>query len=985
MACRIEVGIKPDFFDSPGDAILRRMHKDVGIKAASAARILDVYTIDDDLPPLELEKLGKELFCDAINQSYSVNRPLFTQKEFSVAILVGFRPGVKDNVGGTAKDAIEELLGRKLSGAVYTSKHYLISGKVSRMEAERIASGLLANGLIQKFEVKMSAEFGAGGFGNYVPKVAGTGGGLIKEIDLNVPDKRLVEISKSRLLALSLEEMRCIRDYFTAPEIVSGRKREGVCASPTDVELEALAQTWSEHCKHKIFNAKISFKQGGKRKIVDSVFKTYIRAATLKLAKKKQWLLSVFKDNAGIFEFVPGWNVAMKVETHNSPSALDPYGGALTGILGVNRDVLGSGMGAKPILNTDVFCFAAPDYSGEIPPRLFHPRRVLEGVRAGVAMGGNASGIPTVNGALVFDSRYLGKPLVYCGTGGIMPAEIGGRKTHEKAAKQSDRIFMVGGRIGKDGIHGATFSSLELNENSPVSAVQLGDPYTQKKMIDFLLEARDLGLYNAITDDGAGGLSSSVGEMAEASGGCMLHLDRAPLKYAGLDPWEILVSESQERMTVAVPPGKAGEFVMLARLRDVEVSDLGEFCSSGFFHVKYGAKTVAYLEMEFLHKGVPQLELDAELKQPKLSEPKLPEPLELNTDLLALLSRPNVCSKEYVIRQYDHEVQGGSVVKPLCGKKSDGPSDAGVIAPLFGRKEGLVVSNGICPKYSELDAYQMAANAADEAVRNYVATGGSLERLAVLDNFCWCDPIYSSENTDGRHRLAQLVLANQGLYDACIAYGMPLISGKDSMKNDYRHGRWKISIPPTLLVSAVGRIEDVSLAVTTDFKDAGDAIYIVGETKDELGGSEYYAMKGALGANVPKVEFGKNFAIYKKVEAAISKGLLASCHDCSDGGLVVALAECCIAGKLGANVLFAKYGEKLNAQKLLFSESAGRFVVSVRKKNEAAFRAAMRGAKFEKIGDVSAGNNLSIAVRGTLAVSLPVNTLASAWKRTMDW
>ncbi|MCX6771873.1 MAG: AIR synthase-related protein [Candidatus Micrarchaeota archaeon] len=987
MVHRIETGYLPEFVDPAGDSLLRRMQSDLGMLSAKSVRVLDVYTIDAELSDAELARVGAELLCDPINQCFSVDKPLFLPPKFTLAIAVSFCPGVKDNVGGTARGAIEEMLGRKLQGAVYTSKHYLVAGKLARQEGERLARELLANELIQRFEVKAAQEFGTAGFAAEVPRAGATGGGNVAQIDLGVPDKRLIEISRERLLALSLEEMRRIKAYYADPAVAEERRKAGLSQMPTDVELEMLGQTWSEHCKHKIFNAKITLKTGRKRKVVDSIFKTYIKAATGRLASRKKWLLSVFSDGAGIFEFVPGWSVAMKVETHNSPSALDPYGGALTGILGVNRDVISAGLGARPIFNTDVFCFADPHYAGEVPPRLFHPRRVLEGVRAGVAAGGNASGIPTINGSLYFDDRYLGKPLVYCGTGGIMPSELrDGRKTHEKRIMNGDRIFMVGGRIGKDGIHGATFSSQELNEESPVSAVQLGDPYTQKKMLDFLLEARDLGLYNFTQDCGAGGISSSIGEMAESSGGCTVHLDRAPLKYPGLDPWEIFVSESQERMTLAVPPGKAGEFVSLARLRDVEVSDLGEFNSSGFLRVLYGARLVAFISMQFLHKGVPQLQLEAELRTPKLPGLVPAEHQNLGGILLSLLSRPNICSKEYIIRQYDHEVQGSSVIKPLCGVLADGPSDAGVVAPLLGRREGLVVSNGICARYSDIDAYQMAANAVDEAVRNYVSAGGSLERLALLDNFCWCDPVYSPDNPDGRHRLAQLVLACQGIYDACMAYGAPLISGKDSMKNDYKHGKWRISVPPTLLISAIGKTDDVSLSQTTDFKSPGDAIYVLGSTLPEMGASEYYAMGNAVGTGVPCVDFRKNFALYRKLEQAIKLGTLSSCHDCSEGGLAVALSECCIGGRLGAVVAFpqGKYAGKLTPTQLLFSESAGRFVVSVKKKNEKALRAIMRGVACERIGEVK-GELLLISVRGQEAVAVPVDGLASAWKRTMGW
>ncbi|MCX8174755.1 MAG: phosphoribosylformylglycinamidine synthase subunit PurS [Candidatus Micrarchaeota archaeon] len=986
MAVRIEVGLKPELEDPAGKALEARILGWLSIQSVKSVRVIDVYSFEDELSEETLVRLAEGLFADPITQIYSINLPLAKQGSFDFAIIISLRPGVKDNTGDAAKEACEDFLGKKLAGRVCSSKQYLIRGKIGAGEAERIARELLANELIHHLEVKSAKEFASAGFGSHIPKVDVAGGGMVCEIELPPNDRALAEISRKRLLALSVAEMRAIRAYYQDPDTAFQRKRLGLPACPTDAELECIAQTWSEHCKHKIFNAKIKLREGGKAKLINSLFKSFIRAATEKLRRKKKWLVSVFADNAGVFELVEGWNVAMKVETHNTPSALDPFGGALTGILGVNRDILGCGLGAKPIFNTDVFCFAEPSYTGEIPPRLFHPRRVLEGVRAGVAHGGNASGIPTINGAIVFDNRYLGKPIVYCGTGGLMPAVLpDGRKSHEKRAQPGDRIFMAGGKIGKDGIHGATFSSEELHEGSPVSAVQLGDPYTQKKLSDFLLEARDRGLFNAVTDNGAGGLSSSVGEMAQGSGGAVLHLDRAPLKYPGLDPWEILLSESQERMTFAVPPSKAGDFVQLARLRGVEVCDLGHFDSSGFFHVLYGAKTVCYLDMEFLHSGVPQLELEAELRQKKLSEPASALSQDLGAELLSLLSRPNICSKEYVIRQYDHEVQGGSVGKPLCGKSNDGPSDGGVVAPFFDRKEGIVVSNGICPRYSDIDAYQMAANALDEAVRNYVACGGSLERLAALDNFCWADPVYSSENPEGRHRLAQLVLTCKGLYDGCIAYGIPLISGKDSMKNDYRHGRWKISIPPTLLVSAVGRIDDVSLSVSSDFKQAGDCIYLLGETRNELGGSEYYAMKGILGANVPKVNFKKNLALYRRLERAIKKRLVASCHDCSEGGLAVALAESCIGGRLGAKIDLSSCAGGLTCEQALFSESAGRFVVSIPRRNERRFKSAMRGSKAQKIGEVSKDGRLSVSMGGRQLFSLPISALVQSWKKTMDW
>jgi phosphoribosylformylglycinamidine synthase len=982
MTCWLEVALKPSFADPAGNSLQNRIVSELGIVGVRSVRVVDIYAIDTSLGEAELRKIGLELLSDQITQNFSVNKP--SSAKFDWCIRVSFRAGVKDDVGEAARGAIEEMLGKKLAGGVYSSKLYHISGAISQPDAERIACDLLANPLIQEFRVFSKISNSA--IEPAIPRMRLAAGIRVGEVSLE-EEGALLDISKQRLLALTQTEMEAVRAHFLKPEVASKRKKIGLPKWPTDAELEAIAQTWSEHCKHKIFNARIKYSEGGKAKVIDSLFKTYIVAATEKASKGKNWIVSVFSDNAGIVKFDSNWNFAFKVETHNSPSALDPYGGALTGILGVNRDVLGAGLGAKPIFNTDVFCFAPPDYPGEIPPKLFHPKRVFEGVRSGVERGGNASGIPTVNGSIVCDKRYLGKPLVYCGTGGLMPAKIKGRETHRKAARIGDRIFMVGGRVGADGIHGATFSSESLNEDSPTSAVQLGDPYTQKKVTDFLLEARDRLLYNAVTDDGAGGLSSSVGEMARESGGCDMDLALAPLKYPGLQPWEILVSESQERMTFAVPKENAKEFCDLAKIHSVEATDLGEFTNSGHFIVKYKGKPVTYLEMEFFHSGVPKMELEAEWKEPALSEPAVKPKSGLGEILLQILSRWNVCSKEYVVRQYDHEVQGASVVKPLTGAKNDGPSDAAVIAPVFGSNEGLVISNGICPKYSDIDAYWMAANALDEAVRNIVATGGDVGELSALDNFCWTDPIYSKENPRGKHKLAQLVRANQALYDGCVAYGVPLISGKDSMKNDYRHGGVGISVPPTLLVSAVAKIKDIGKAVTMDFKRAGESVYALGITTDECGGSEYYAQAGEIGANVPKVDFERNRKLYSALNRAMERGIVSSCHDCSDGGLGVALAESAFAGEVGCRVDLEKVlcDGRLADEKLLFSESAGRFVASVKKGSEAEFEKIFSGCACAKIGETDAGGELVIVRNGQELVRRKLSELKEAWQKSMRW
>jgi len=802
-------------------------------------------------------------------------------------------------------------------------------------------------------------------------------------------DEELMRLSRERTLALTFEELHAIRDYFYSERVRRERAEKGLPEHPTDVEIEAIAQTWSEHCKHKIFNALIEYEdeETGEKLVINSLFKTFIKRSAEEIRREKgekDFCVSIFSDNAGIIKFNEKYNIALKVETHNTPSALDPYGGALTGILGVNRDVLGAGKGAKPIFNTDVFCFASPFYSGELLPRILHPKRIFEGVRLGVEHGGNKSGIPTINGCIVFDDRYLGKPLVYCGTGGIMPAEINGEPTHEKRTDDGDLAVMVGGRVGKDGIHGATFSSEELHVGSPTSAVQIGDPITQKKMVDFILEARDRGLIKCITDNGAGGLSSSIGETAQFSNGCEIYLERVPLKYHGLDPWEILLSESQERMTVAVSPDKIEEFLELAKRRDVEATVVGKYTSTGKFHVLYEGKTVAYIDMEFLHHGVPQMRLKARWRRKRYEEPDF-EPEDLNEELLKLLSRLNICSKEYVIRQYDHEVQGGSVIKPLVGIANSGPSDAAVIRPLLDSFEGLVVSNGIIPRYSEIDTYHMVACALDEAIRNNVAVGGDIEYMAALDNFCWCDPIKSESNPDGDFKLAQLVRANMALYDYTKAFGVPCISGKDSMKNDYVHENIRISIPPTVLFTVVSKIEDVRRTVTMDVKREGDLVYILGFTKDELGGSEYYAMHGYIGNNVPKVNAKEAKERYLKLRDAIQEGVVASCHDCSDGGLAVALAESAFSGGLGMEIYAERIpSEEMPIDHLLFSETQSRFIVTVHPEKKERFEEIMKGTCFAEIGVVK-GDALVIRDGERAVVSCPIEELEEAWKRTLRW
>ncbi len=993
MAHRIEIALKGGNHDALGTRMALRMREDLAIEV-DTVRTIDVYTTNADLGDDDLATLAEAL-VDPIIQEWAVDKPL--AREFDWIIEVGFKPGVTDNVGRTAKEAARLLLSSKWpeDGALYTSRQYLITGALEKSQIEKIATGLLGNPLINRHYGIDKATFDQEGpLPAKIPRVTDDTEPKNEPVDLEISDDALVDLSKNRTLALSLTELQALRDHYRQPDVQTKRQELGLPNTATDLELEVYAQTWSEHCKHKIFNAQISYRAPNEEeKTINSLFKTYIEKATKTVRAnlgEDDYCRSVFVDNAGVWKFDDDWNLVFKVETHNSPSALDPYGGALTGIVGVNRDPHGTGKGSRLFCNTNLFCLASPFHEGEIPPRLLHPKRVLEGVREGVEHGGNKSGIPTINGSLVFDERYLGKPLVFCGTGGIMPKEIGGKPSHEKEALAGDRVMMIGGRIGKDGIHGATFSSEELHEGSPATAVQIGDPITQKRMVDFLLRARDEELMTCLTDNGAGGLSSSIGETAEAPGGARIDLSKAPLKYQGLMPWEIFVSEAQERMTAAVPPTNLDRFVSLAREMGVEVTDLGDYTQGPDLEVYYGDELVGLFDMDFLHNGVPQMQLEADW-QPLDTAPTadLPVPNDLNTALKTVLKRLDICSKEYWVRQYDHEVQGGSVVKPLCGAENDGPSDAAVVRPVMESMRGVAVGHGICPRYSDFDAYHMAACAADEAMRNIVAVGANPDKVAALDNFCWCDPVQSETNKDGRHKLAQLVRANQALHEVCVAYGMPLVSGKDSMKNDYAIGDTRISIPPTLMVSAVGILEDAASAVTMDAKRPGDQVYIVGTTHEDLGASHYALSQTntAIGTVPMLRDPMAAMQTYRWLYRAIRHHLIASCHDISDGGLGVALAETAFAGGLGMALDLRRVPQDDMQRNdfLLFSETPGRFVVTVPPIHQKTFEILM-GDAASNIGQVTKDPQLVVTgLKKETIIDSDIFELKAEWQRPLSF
>jgi phosphoribosylformylglycinamidine synthase subunit PurSL len=991
--------------DARGDSVKSMLESDYGVQVNNVRVILG-YQVKSDISLEQATRSIYDLFADPVIEVGNLENSLLDNKNLfseapQIAIKVGFKPGVTDNAGQAGLDGLRTIFPEiSQTSQVATTMTYLFWGVPEDISPNWL-SNKLHNQMIERSSISDNENCQKSVWPSLDfperPKLTQKPSATV---NLEVSDEELIQISEKGLLALNLEEMKAIQANYRDPKVHAARVKLGLPEkAPTDAELECLAQTWSEHCCHKIFASKIHHVdfETGEDTHIDSLFKTHIMKPTLDIQSEVNWLLSIFHDNSGVIAWNEDWSLCIKAETHNSPSALDPFGGAMTGIVGVNRDILGTGLGARPIANTDVFCFGPPDYSGHIPEGLFHPSRVFRGVHAGVRAGGNESGIPTVNGSIVFDERYLGKPLVYCGTVGIMPRLLpDGRESHDKTPQPGNIIYMVGGRVGSDGIHGATFSSLELTEDSPSSAVQIGDPITQKKMIDMVLEARDMGLIQVITDNGAGGLSSSVGELAELTGGADLDLAAVPLKQPGLSKWEILVSESQERMTIGVNPEDCEEFEKLAQLHEVEATAVGTFTDSGAFVVRFGDETVAHLPISFLHEGCPQLQLESEWRTPEHDPILFPDVnhIEMGEILSRLMARPNVASKEWWVRSYDHEVIAQSVIKPFCGINHDAPGDAAVIAPIQGGTQGAVISNGIVPRYSDIDAYAMAAASIDEALRNAVCVGVDLDLIAGLDNFCWPDPVESVKTPDGRYKLAQLVRANRALDEVCRAYNLPCISGKDSMKNDATLDGEKISVPPTLLFSLIGNHSDVRKAVSSDFKEVGDKIYLVGETHQELGASELAFMlrdesNGAsgIGGQVPQIDTQRNLSLYRSLTDSMSKELVSSAHDCSDAGLAAAVAECCFGCDSGADIDISKLfslTNDLDYWGALFGESLGRILVSVKPEKASRFEELMNGHECNLIGVVNSNDDIIFSDGDEKILSTSMSELRNSWKGTLN-
>lgn len=966
-----EIEVQPAAHEVNREAarVLSASH-DLGITSIRDVQATHSFLVQTADNVEDLTQAASRLLVDPVVETHTIRSiGSVTDDETDTRLLnVLFKPGVTDNVAESTRRALQNL-GLDIE-AVATCRKYRLNTDAETSDLARLAERVLANEAIEHI-VDGPLAFDTIALGSEYQFELQTV--ALREMD----DPALEQLSRDGQLYLTLDEMRTIRDHFVS-----------IDRDPTDIELETVAQTWSEHCSHKTLAGRIHYRDERTERHFENMLKETIFAATAEIRAalgENDWCVSVFRDNAGVVTFDDKLDTCFKVETHNHPSALEPYGGANTGIGGVIRDPLGTGLGARPVCNTDIFCFAPPDFPDhELPPGVLHPRVVARGVVAGVRDYGNRMGIPTVNGAICFDPRYLGNPLVFCGNVAMIPVGLS-----EKAARPGDLVVTIGGRTGRDGIHGATFSSAELTDQSESlsgGAVQIGNAITEKMVVDVVLAARDRELYTAITDCGAGGFSSAVGEMGEETG-AEVWLERAPLKYSGLSYTEIWISEAQERMVLAVPPEHWDEFHELCASEGVEAAAIGEFQDTGRLVLKYDGVQVADLSMEFLHGGRPPIIREAVYEPPAPAVLVSPERDRYDVDLLAILGSLNVCSKEWVIRQYDHEVQAGSVLKPLVGANDDGPSDAAVVRPDLESSRGLVISCGLNPYYGDLDPYWMALAAVDEALRNCVATGADPARIAILDNFCW-------GNTDRPETLGSLVRAALGCYDAALAFGTPFISGKDSLNNEFtweddQGQRVTIVIPSTLLISALGQIDTLDRVVSMDLKGSGNHLFLVGTTRDELGGSHLGLVNQLSGGQVPRVDLERAPQLLASMHRALSAGFVASCHDLSEGGLAVAAAEMAFAGGYGATLELSSLATQTGLEHpavLLFSESPSRFLVEVTADHVGSFQETCAGVPVVDLGRTNSSDRFVIEDgTGSTVIDAELGELKAAWQSPLDW
>ncbi len=948
---RVELELDPSRVDPLGKDALHRLALR-GLSIPHAVRSRRGFLLPGNLSAPEVQRVAHDLLADAVVEQAHVLAPGEVSENGERMVVIRRLPGVADPEAQSAARALG-LLGIANTAGMESYRAYRVLGPLEdpakfRSTAERA----LANPVLERVTLADQPV--------HLHPVPSNEPAPRTEIPLlHLQDEGLAELSQSMALSLTVPEMRAIQAHFKA----AGRE-------PVDVELETLAQTWSEHCKHKTLTGPVELCDGERvLRRYGNLLKETVFEATQRLSP--DWCWSVFRDNAGVIALTEDLGIAIKVETHNHPSALDPYGGAGTGIGGVIRDILGTGLGARPFAATDVFCVGPHDYPREsLPPGTLHPDRVLAGVVAGVRDYGNRMGIPTVAGTVIRHPGYVANPLVFAGCVGSIP-----KNAVNKEVLPGDRILALGGRTGRDGIHGATFSSAALHEESETvdaAAVQIGDPITEKKVLDLLLIARDEGLFRALTDCGAGGFSSAVGEMGEECGADVV-LDDVPCKYPGLAYWEIWISEAQERMVLAVPPKHLNRLGALCAEHEIEMTDLGEFTDSKRLVLHWHGEVVCDMPMDFLHGGVPQPCLRADFPHPPKANTSWPNQGNWGDLLLQILGHPSVASKESIVRQYDHEVQGGTVLKPLQGPTGRGPGDGTVLVPDLAAPEGVALGCGLAVDIALLDPWAGAACAMDEAMRNVVAAGGNPHRTALLDNFCWGD----CRKPD---RLGSLVLAAEACRDVAIAFGTPFVSGKDSLNNEYRVGEVEHAIPPTLLITAVAPLPIAAESVGTPLTTPGSLLVLVGHTSDEGGGSILTSLLSLGASRCPRPNLERAPAIFAALYDASRAGDMTACHDLSEGGLAVAAAEMAFGGNLGAELDLARLpgNDDLPVAAALFAETPTRFLCEVAPEHLDSFLARFRGLPCAALGQVVEDASLNLRCGDQDLLQLSLSDLAHA-------
>lgn len=961
QAWRVELEPASGRSDPLGEAALKSL-SDRGLALKGPLHSGRGFLLPASLERETVATIASRLLADAVNESVRLIAPEETAETGAQTLIVRRMSGVSDPEAQTATRAIGllDLPGIAIDNCkVESYRCYRAEDAVDGEALLQAGQRALANPVIEETQLGNAPL----GFHADAPSRPAER----RELPLStMNDAALQQLSADMSLALTLEEMQAVQAFYAE----AGREA-------TDIELETLAQTWSEHCKHKTLTGPVLFRQldeqgqETERREYTNLLKETVFAATQKLSP--DWCWSVFRDNAGVIAMTEDIGVAIKVETHNHPSALDPYGGAGTGIGGVIRDILGTGLGARPFAATDVFCVGPANMDeADLPPGTMSPDRILDGVVGGVRDYGNRMGIPTVAGTVLRHPGYVANPLVFAGCVGEIP-----RKYVDKAARPGDLIVAFGGRTGRDGIHGATFSSEALHEESETidaAAVQIGDPITEKKVLDVLLEARDADLFTAVTDCGAGGFSSAVGEMGEDIG-AEVDLESAPLKYPGLAPWEIWISEAQERMVAAIDPKHRDALQQLCDTHDVELTVLGHFADHQRLILRWHGEVFGDLPMSFLHGGVPQPQREAINPAPPQNATAWPESFQATELLEQALAHPSVASKEAIVRQYDHEVQGGTVVKPYQGAEGHGPGDGTVLQPRLDIPQAVALGCGISPSIALLDAYAGTACAIDEAMRNVVAAGGSPHRTALIDNFCWGD----CRKPD---RFGSLVRAAEACYDGAMALGAPFISGKDSLNNEYRVGEEEFPIPPTLLCTAMAIVDDVAQTVDTTLQQDGNLLVLVGNTTAEGGASVLVDLLDLGPSQVPCPNWETSPALFAAVHEGIRQGCVAAAHDLSEGGIGVAAAEMVLgANGLGLELDLAQLpgqDKQLPLAARLFSESPTRFLLEVPREKIDDFASIMRTLPWASIGQVNTSGQLSIQDGSTAVLSLSQSAIARA-------